>query len=393
MSDFFSNKSSEIPDEIWKAPAPMQRQVDAAVLWAELTGKHQEEELPTKEAAFYHTGMGLGAGAGAIIGAHKAQEGDNLAKRIAIGAGAGALGGGAGFHAARLAAIKTLKNERLLEKVRKLSEQNQELFERAIVGGVTTGAPAAGATGAALLADKLTKKRNSTKKEAAFPLAGMIPGAITGAAVGAAKGNDKDSLAKRMAIGAGAGALGGSAGFHGSRLALGKVLTNPTVVNKIEKLGPTGQNLVMGGAVLGAGLAAPAAGGAGATLLADKLRNKKTKKEASALSKMVSGVANSPVAAGAAIGAPAGAAIEYAEARPGKKGLSRREINLRGQLASLREQEKITGNKGGKIDRLKRRLEKAEEARKNPAKAALKGAAHGAAFGSLGGYLGGKGLL
>ena len=89
---------------------------------------------------------------------------------------------------------------------------------------------------------------------------------------------------------------------------------------------------------------------------------------------MVSGVASSPVAAGAAIGAPAGAAIEYAEARPGKKGLSRREINLRGQLASLREQEKLTGSKSGKIDRLKKRLEKAEmlreaEAQKRQARA------------------------
>ena len=36
----FSNPSSEIPDDLWRAPAPMQRQVDAAVLWAELTGKH-----------------------------------------------------------------------------------------------------------------------------------------------------------------------------------------------------------------------------------------------------------------------------------------------------------------------------------------------------------------
>lgn len=40
MSDWFKNSPSEIPDELWRAPAPMQRQVDAAVLWAELTGKH-----------------------------------------------------------------------------------------------------------------------------------------------------------------------------------------------------------------------------------------------------------------------------------------------------------------------------------------------------------------
>jgi len=41
MSDWFSNSSSaEIPDEMWKAAAPMQRQADAVVLWAEMTGKH-----------------------------------------------------------------------------------------------------------------------------------------------------------------------------------------------------------------------------------------------------------------------------------------------------------------------------------------------------------------
>ena len=40
MSDWFKNPSSEIPDEMWRAPTPMQRQADAVVMWAELTGKH-----------------------------------------------------------------------------------------------------------------------------------------------------------------------------------------------------------------------------------------------------------------------------------------------------------------------------------------------------------------
>ena len=55
MSDWFSNPSSKIPDEMWRAPAPMQRQADAVVLWAELTGKHasagQEEDLSFAEKA------------------------------------------------------------------------------------------------------------------------------------------------------------------------------------------------------------------------------------------------------------------------------------------------------------------------------------------------------
>lgn len=40
MSDWFKNPASEIPDEMWRAPTPMQRQADAVVMWAELTGKH-----------------------------------------------------------------------------------------------------------------------------------------------------------------------------------------------------------------------------------------------------------------------------------------------------------------------------------------------------------------
>ena len=40
MSDWFKNSASEIPDEMWRAPTPMQRQADAVVMWAELTGKH-----------------------------------------------------------------------------------------------------------------------------------------------------------------------------------------------------------------------------------------------------------------------------------------------------------------------------------------------------------------
>jgi len=40
MSDWFKNSASEIPDEMWRAPAPMQRRADAVVMWAELTGKH-----------------------------------------------------------------------------------------------------------------------------------------------------------------------------------------------------------------------------------------------------------------------------------------------------------------------------------------------------------------
>lgn len=40
MSDWFNSSSSQIPDEMWRAPTPLQRQADAVVLWAELTGKH-----------------------------------------------------------------------------------------------------------------------------------------------------------------------------------------------------------------------------------------------------------------------------------------------------------------------------------------------------------------
>jgi len=56
MSDWFKNPSSEIPDEMWRAPTPMQRQADAVVMWAELTGKHASfdgiKALRDKEAAW-----------------------------------------------------------------------------------------------------------------------------------------------------------------------------------------------------------------------------------------------------------------------------------------------------------------------------------------------------
>ena len=40
MSDWFTNPSSELSDALWRTPTPMQRQADAVVMWAELTGKH-----------------------------------------------------------------------------------------------------------------------------------------------------------------------------------------------------------------------------------------------------------------------------------------------------------------------------------------------------------------
>ena len=49
MSDWFKNSASEIPDDLWRAPTPMQRQADAVVMWAELTGKHASAPKPLWE--------------------------------------------------------------------------------------------------------------------------------------------------------------------------------------------------------------------------------------------------------------------------------------------------------------------------------------------------------
>jgi hypothetical protein len=38
VEDLFSNPYSEIPDELWKTPSPMERQLAAVHYWAELTG-------------------------------------------------------------------------------------------------------------------------------------------------------------------------------------------------------------------------------------------------------------------------------------------------------------------------------------------------------------------
>lgn len=71
MSDWFTNPSSDIPDEMWRAQTPMQRQADAAVLWAELTGKHASgcgSHGPSKPKKKSHTKKASSAGSNARRG-------------------------------------------------------------------------------------------------------------------------------------------------------------------------------------------------------------------------------------------------------------------------------------------------------------------------------------
>lgn len=82
MSDWFRNPSSEIPDELWKAPAPMQRQVDAAVMWAELTGKHAsaKENEKKRDGSRGLKSVALGA---SLLGTPGAVGGAYLGRRAA----------------------------------------------------------------------------------------------------------------------------------------------------------------------------------------------------------------------------------------------------------------------------------------------------------------------
>lgn len=75
MSDWFKNPASEIPDEMWRAPTPMQRQADAVVMWAELTGKHASAWKPGAQKAIRMAGDNIeltGAAIGAPVGGLKA---------------------------------------------------------------------------------------------------------------------------------------------------------------------------------------------------------------------------------------------------------------------------------------------------------------------------------
>lgn len=79
MEDLFSNPYSEIPDQLWKAPSPVQRQLAAVEYWAELTGVSKTASrskardrlvdlLAKDETADYLSGATLGAlGAGETL--------------------------------------------------------------------------------------------------------------------------------------------------------------------------------------------------------------------------------------------------------------------------------------------------------------------------------------
>lgn len=82
MSDWFKNPASEIPDEMWRAPTPMQRQADAVVLWAELTGKHASSKEAASKPLWKQQGVKGWAQEDALMAAIKAET--NPAKKVKL---------------------------------------------------------------------------------------------------------------------------------------------------------------------------------------------------------------------------------------------------------------------------------------------------------------------
>lgn len=109
--DLFANPHSQIPDELWKTPSPMERQLAAVEYWAELT--QPEKTAAGFPVAAIPVGMGLaGAGVGGAFGAtlpvdpellrgHSEKEREQIIRKARIAGGlTGALSGGAALGGA-----------------------------------------------------------------------------------------------------------------------------------------------------------------------------------------------------------------------------------------------------------------------------------------------------
>lgn len=174
MSDWFKNDPSEIPDEMWRAATPMQRQADAVVLWAELTGKHasncgnhgpakpKKKATKTKVAsakaqeailtAAKHPAL-VGAAIGAPVGALKEYL-DNRSRPGSVSSreakAVGALAAG------KYRKLSDKKIQALEKRLAKAREEKKSVGKQVLKGAVV-GAGAGAAFGAAHKA--IRKKR------------------------------------------------------------------------------------------------------------------------------------------------------------------------------------------------------------------------------------------
>jgi len=173
--DLFKNPSTNIPDEMWRAPAPVQRQIDAAVMWAELTGKNREEdERQAAEDSLREELSEKGASAteSAISSARWIAQNPQL-----FGAAVGAPVGAASslYSSSKLpsgasrAEAKLMARKAALDKQQELSGEDSPLARR-------------------LLESRMTKARFEKDNRAA--------GALLGAGIGAGQGALAGHLAK-----------------------------------------------------------------------------------------------------------------------------------------------------------------------------------------------------
>lgn len=216
----FSNPSSEIPDEMWRAATPMQRQADAVVLWAELTGKHASNcgnhgpAKPKKKAtktktklASYARSAAVGAVLGGATGggtAAKYSKKDRKKKTLRGAAAGAAIGAAAGLTGA---GIRSALAGRVADQIKPGPRPGTYAVPAGLLdkfvaqNRAVKGLQGAGAIGGGVLAGRAASKKSSEKKASAKAqeaiLAAAKNPALTGAALGAPVGALKEYLDNR----------------------------------------------------------------------------------------------------------------------------------------------------------------------------------------------------
>lgn len=332
----FSNPSSEIPDEMWRAATPMQRQADAVVLWAELTGKHASNcgnhgpakpKKKTVKKASYD-----------LLGLAKAREG-----------------------------IEELRSR---QKNRDLGLPSQVSAEE--------------------LRARLEDIRSSQK--VMNPKTMALLGGIGGAGYGLALSPFvPQSRLTAMGGGAAMGALGSAAGTVAA-----DALTNVTTVPYLERLiaeksASVGPNRLSQADIAGARPLSSAPPRTRARLMmlrktmpkAMYSRNRDTgivyKLASAKAQKLVQALAARPEAVGAGIGAGVGGTKGYLDHKKGKGGVSKAEAAAIGDLAAARAQKADPA----KIKKIKARLATVRSKKDSLKKEIAKGTAVGALAGAL----------
>lgn len=390
----FFNPSSEIPDELWRAPTPMQRQADAVVLWAELTGKHAsgcgshgpakpkkktvKKASAEKDLSFLRQRARLEAER--LSKSTPKITPERIAELESKKLGPAGFGPGHPKQMSRAnprmrAALQKL-DERPSAKRSLSPSQRREIESRADALFLrTTGhrpRPALSkkasfdpiGIGRAreglreirerqegremglpddVSADELKARLadiESIKKVQNPRLAAALMGA-TGAGMAALNPATRNPLG--IAVLSGGGALGGALGTM-----TGHALTDRTTIPYVKRL------------------------------IAEKSASTEKTARNEHFVNALHAIRNNPELAGAAVGAPLGAGKAYLDYRPSKSGISKAEASLMGKLEEARA---MKADKK-KIDKLKKHLEAAKSRRENLGRTVAMGAGIGGTAGA-----------